>query len=92
MTCFDEFGLVSGAEHSKDADGLGMRWDFLITRRGLGLEGGGEGDGDCWVGEEVSCSCSCFFRQEYFWIVSVHICHISGVFIIFLLNSEPRGS
>ncbi len=30
-----EIGLVSGAEHSND--GLGMRWDFLITRRGLGL-------------------------------------------------------
>jgi len=32
-----EIELVSGAEHSKVVDGLGMRWDFLITRRGLGL-------------------------------------------------------
>ena len=36
-----EIGLVSGAEHSND--GLGMRWDFLITRRGL--VGGGDGEG-----------------------------------------------
>ena len=83
-----EIGFVSGAEHSKDDAGLGMRWDFLITRRGLGLVGGGEGD--CWIGE-ASCSRSCFFRQGYFWIVSVQICQISGVFILCLLNSGPSG-
>ena len=42
---FDGFGVETGAEHSND--GLGMRWDFLITRRGLGLGlGDGDGDGD----------------------------------------------
>jgi hypothetical protein len=52
---FDGFGVGSGAEHSKDVAGLGMRW-VLITRRGLGLGlglvGGGDGDGDGgdWVG------------------------------------------
>ena len=79
-----EIGFVSDAEHSKHADGLGMRWDFLITRRGLGLGlVGGEGDCSC---------CPCFFKQGYFWRVSVHSCHISGVFIPPTLNSGLRES
>ena len=44
MTRLGFDGLVSGAEHSND-DGLGMRWDFLITRRGLGLVRGVGGGG-----------------------------------------------
>ena len=85
MTRFNEVGFESEAEHSNDVVGLGMRCDFLDTF-GLGFDlGDGDGDGP-------GLSCPCFFKHEYFWIVSVQSCHISGVFIIFLLNSGPRGS
>ena len=67
MTRLGFDGLVSGAEHSKDDAGLGMRWDFLDIPLGFDLEDG--------------VSCPCFFKHGYFWIVSVQICHISGVFI-----------
>ena len=49
---FDGFGIETGAEHSNV--GLGMRWDFLITRRGLGLDWDGGGEEDREVVDEIS--------------------------------------
>ena len=47
MTRLGFDGLVSGAEHSKDDAGLGMRWDFLDIPLGFDLgDGDGEGDRD----------------------------------------------
>ena len=44
MTRFNEVGLVSGAEHSKDSCvDFGMRWDFFDTL-GFDLVGDGEGE------------------------------------------------
>ena len=40
MTRFGFDGFEIGFVEAHSNDGLGMRWDFLITRRGLGLVGG----------------------------------------------------
>ena len=39
MTRFGFDGFEIGLVEAHSNDGLGMRWDFLITRWGLGLEG-----------------------------------------------------
>ena len=45
MTRFNEVEFVSGAEHSKDVAGLGMKWDFLDIPLGFDL-GDGDGEGE----------------------------------------------